>query len=119
MASERDTSTRRAVPVATRRRARSGCEANLSAEPDSTMWERWRAHTATRKPTTLPPSALAAAGVGAPTWLISVPGAWTRLGTSRYPWYPQVRTFTTPAFGNWTPVMDAVGEAVAEFVAER
>lgn len=60
-----------------------------------------------------------AAGVGAPTWLISVPGAWTRLGTSRYPWYPQVRTFTTPAFGNWTPVMDAVGEAVTAFVAER
>lgn len=60
-----------------------------------------------------------AAGVGAPTWLISVPGAWTRLGTSRYPWYPQVRTFTTPAFGNWTPVMDAVGEAVAAFIAER
>ncbi len=60
-----------------------------------------------------------AAGVGAPTWLISVPGAWTRLGTSRYPWYPQVRTFTTPAFGNWTPVMDAVGEALAAFVAER
>ncbi len=60
-----------------------------------------------------------AAGGGAPTWLISVPGAWTRLGTSRYPWYPQVRTFTTPAFGNWTPVMDAVGEAVTAFVAER
>ncbi|MBU1378719.1 MAG: tetratricopeptide repeat protein [Alphaproteobacteria bacterium] len=60
-----------------------------------------------------------AAGVGAPTWLISVPGAWTRLGTSRYPWYPQVRTFTTPAFGNWTPVMEAVGDALEAFVAER
>lgn len=60
-----------------------------------------------------------AAGVGAPTWLISVPGAWTRLGTSRYPWYPQVRTFTTPAFGNWAPVMEAIGEAVEAFAAER
>ncbi|TAJ69565.1 MAG: tetratricopeptide repeat protein [Phenylobacterium sp.] len=60
-----------------------------------------------------------AAGCGAPTWLISVPGAWTRLGTARYPWYPQVRTFTTPAFGNWTPVMEAVGEAVEAFAAER
>lgn len=60
-----------------------------------------------------------AAGAGAPTWLISVPGAWTRLGTSRYPWYPQVRTFTTPAFGNWGPVMDAVGEAVEAFAAEH
>lgn len=60
-----------------------------------------------------------AAGVGAPTWLISVPGAWTRLGTSRYPWYPQVRTFTTPAFGNWAPVMETLGEAVEAFAAER
>ena len=59
------------------------------------------------------------AACGAPTWLISVPGAWTRLGTSRYPWYPQVRTFTTPAFGNWAPVMEAVGEAVEAFAAER
>lgn len=60
-----------------------------------------------------------AAACGAPAWLISVPGAWTRLGTARYPWYPQVRTFTTPAFGNWTPVMEAVGEAIDAFVAER
>jgi len=59
------------------------------------------------------------AACGAPTWLISVPGAWTRLGTSRYPWYPQARTFTTPAFGNWGPVMEAVGEAVEAFAAER
>lgn len=59
------------------------------------------------------------AACGAPTWLISMPGAWTRLGTARYPWYPQVRTFTTPAFGNWVPVMEAVGEAVEAFAAER
>jgi tetratricopeptide (TPR) repeat protein len=60
-----------------------------------------------------------AAGGGAPTWLISVPGAWTRLGTSRYPWYPQVRTFTTPAFGNWGPVMETIGEALEAFAAEH
>ena len=60
-----------------------------------------------------------AAAAGGPTWLISTPGAWTRLGTSRYPWYPQVRTFTTTAFGNWRPVMHAVGEAVEELAAER
>ena len=60
-----------------------------------------------------------AAACGAPTWLISVPGAWTRLGTSRYPWYPQARTFTTPSFGNWGPVMEAVGEAVESFAAEH
>ncbi|WP_296599248.1 tetratricopeptide repeat protein [Phenylobacterium sp.] len=59
------------------------------------------------------------AACGAPTWLISVPGAWTRLGTPRYPWYPQARTFTTPAFGNWAPVMEAVGEALEAFAAEH
>ena len=60
-----------------------------------------------------------AAGGGAPTWLISVPGAWTRLGTSRYPWYPQVRTFTTPAFGNWGPVMETIAEAVEAYATEH
>lgn len=59
------------------------------------------------------------AACGAPTWLISVPGAWTRLGTARYPWYPQARTFTAAAFGNWAPVMETVGEALEAFVAER
>jgi len=59
------------------------------------------------------------AACGAPTWLISVPGAWTRLGTSRYPWYPQARTFTTPSFGNWGPVMETVGDALEAFVAEH
>lgn len=60
-----------------------------------------------------------AAASGAPTWLVSAPGAWTRLGTDRYPWYPQVRTFTTPSFGNWTPVMETMGEALEAFAAER
>jgi tetratricopeptide (TPR) repeat protein len=60
-----------------------------------------------------------AAACGAPTWLISTPGAWPRLGTMRYPWYPQVRTFTTPAFGAWAPIMDSVGDALAAHMAER
>jgi hypothetical protein len=58
-----------------------------------------------------------AASCGAPTWLISTPGAWTRLGTDRYPWYPQVRLFLPPAFREWDPVMAEVGEALAEFAA--
>ena len=37
-----------------------------------------------------------AAACGAPTWLISTPGAWPKLGTDRYPWYPQVRVFIPP-----------------------
>jgi hypothetical protein len=60
-----------------------------------------------------------AAACGAPAWLISLPWAWTLLGTARYPWYPQVRTFTTMALGNWGPVMETVGEAVEAFIAER
>lgn len=60
-----------------------------------------------------------AAAVGADTWLISTPGAWTRLGTDRYPWYPQVRTFVAPAFREWDPVMRDVAEALEIFVAGR
>jgi tetratricopeptide (TPR) repeat protein len=59
------------------------------------------------------------AACGAPTWLISAPGAWPRLGTTRYPWYPQTRVFLLKAFGDWTPVMAEVGEALAGFVQER
>jgi tetratricopeptide (TPR) repeat protein len=54
-----------------------------------------------------------AAACGAPTWIISVPGAWTRLGTDRMPWYPQARIFLPPAFGQWEPVMDEVATALA------
>ncbi|HET6900825.1 MAG TPA: tetratricopeptide repeat protein [Vicinamibacteria bacterium] len=60
-----------------------------------------------------------AAACGAPTWLISVPGTWTRLGTARYPWYPQVRTFTAAAYGAWGPLMESVGEAFQGFVSEH
>ncbi len=56
-----------------------------------------------------------AAACGAPTWLISTPGAWPRLGTERYPWYPQVRTFMPPAFADWSPVMAEVGAALGGF----
>jgi Flp pilus assembly protein TadD len=56
-----------------------------------------------------------AAGCGAPAWLITVPGAWPRLGTFRYPWYPQVRTFVTPSLGDWSEVMAETARALAEF----
>jgi len=55
-----------------------------------------------------------AAAVGAPTWLISTPGAWPRLGTDRYPWYPQLRVFTPSAYNDWAPVMDEVAAALHE-----
>ena len=61
-----------------------------------------------------------AAACGAPAWLITVPGAWPRLGlTDRYAWYPQVRVFGLAQFGDWGPVMNEVADALADFSAER
>ncbi|HKT54437.1 MAG TPA: tetratricopeptide repeat protein [Caulobacteraceae bacterium] len=56
-----------------------------------------------------------AGACGAATWLISTPIAWTRLGTSRYPWYPQSRVFTPSRFGQWDKVMAEVVEALGAF----
>ncbi len=56
-----------------------------------------------------------AAACGAPTWLISAPGAWTCLGTDRYPWYPQVRLFRPSAFREWEPVMAEIAAELAKF----
>jgi tetratricopeptide (TPR) repeat protein len=56
-----------------------------------------------------------AAAVGAPTWLISTPGAWPKLGTDWYPWYPQVRVFNPPAYNAWGPVMAELSQALSEF----
>ena len=53
-----------------------------------------------------------AAASGANVWLISTPGAWPKLGTDRYPWYPQVRVFNPPAYNVWEPVMDEVAAAL-------
>ena len=55
-----------------------------------------------------------AAACGAPVWLISTPGAWPRLGTDRYPWYPSARVFTPVAYNRWGPVMTEVAEALAK-----
>jgi len=54
-----------------------------------------------------------AAACGAPTWIISVPGAWTRLGTDRMPWYPHARIFLPPAFGRWEETMAEAAAAIA------
>lgn len=58
-----------------------------------------------------------AASSGAPAWLISTPGSWPRLGTDRYPWYPQVRVFITPSYGDWDGVMTLMGAALADFAS--
>ena len=59
-----------------------------------------------------------AASSGTPAWLISTPGSWPRLGTDRYPWYPQVRVFTTPSYGDWDGVMEMMGAALHTFASD-
>ena len=61
-----------------------------------------------------------AASCGAPSWLITTPGSWPRLGLpDRYAWYPQVRVFVLDQFGDWGPVMGRVAEGVGEFARQR
>nr|QQZ48640.1 hypothetical protein JKL49_13995 [Phenylobacterium glaciei] len=55
------------------------------------------------------------AACGAPCWLISTPGAWPRVGTDHYPWYPQMRVFLPPGFQQWDAVMVEVAEALTQF----
>lgn len=53
-----------------------------------------------------------AAAVGAPTWLVTTPDAWPRLGADGYPWYPQARTFAGEQSYDWANVMEGVGAAL-------
>lgn len=58
-----------------------------------------------------------AGAADAPIWLLTAPAVWTKLGTDRYPWYPQVRVFSPQSLGDWEPVMAQIGEALAGKVA--
>ena len=65
-----------------------------------------------------PPNATTniAAACGAKVWMIAPPGAWTQLGTGRFPWYPTVRAFIAPALNAWPEVMAEIAKAlVSEF----
>lgn len=53
-----------------------------------------------------------AAACGAQVWLISTPGAWPKLGTDHYPWYPQARVFNAPATDPWSQVMQQIADAL-------
>jgi len=53
-----------------------------------------------------------AGACGAPIWLMSVDGAWTRLGSEAYPWYPQARCFSSSDYQDWAPVMGEVAQAL-------
>jgi tetratricopeptide (TPR) repeat protein len=55
-----------------------------------------------------------AAACGAATWIISVPGAWTKLGTDHMPWYPQARIFNPLGFNQWEATMADVAAALAK-----
>jgi tetratricopeptide (TPR) repeat protein len=59
-----------------------------------------------------------AAACGVETWLISTPGAWPKLGTRRYPWYPSVRVFDPPGYNQWEPVMAEVADALLKLGTE-
>lgn len=59
------------------------------------------------------------ASCGAPAWLLTTPGVWTRLGSDKYPWYPHIGTFSPPGFSSWDALMEDVAAALAEFVTER
>jgi tetratricopeptide (TPR) repeat protein len=54
---------------------------------------------------------------GAPLWLIIPPGAWPRLGTDAYPWYPHARVFTPPTMTQWGEAMAEVAAALRNRVA--
>ncbi|MDB5461583.1 MAG: flagellar protein FlbA, partial [Caulobacteraceae bacterium] len=58
-----------------------------------------------------------AAACGANVWLISTPGAWPKLGTDRYPWYPATRVFNAPAIDPWGSVMQEIAGALANGVS--
>ncbi|WP_309606467.1 tetratricopeptide repeat protein [Phenylobacterium sp.] len=59
-----------------------------------------------------------AAACGVPAFLISTPGAWPRLGTASYPWYPRTRVFLPPGVGQWDAVMNEVAGALGAYAAE-
>ena len=61
-----------------------------------------------------------AAATGTPAWLISAKGAWTPLGTDRYPWYPQVRLYQPEAYAKWAPVLETIAADLGrEFGTDR
>jgi len=59
-----------------------------------------------------------AGAVGAAVWLISPRGAWTQLGTDRYPWYPQARVFNPPQLNQWPKAMDEIAGALSAKLTE-
>ena len=59
---------------------------------------------------------IAAAFIGARTWMITAPDDWHLLGTQHYPFYPQMRTFPTGGFDGWPGAIDRVRAALEKAV---
>ena len=55
-----------------------------------------------------------AGACGANAWITSAPGAWPRVGSDHYPWYPQMRVFTAKALGDWTPMLAEMARALGQ-----
>ncbi|MBW0151643.1 MAG: tetratricopeptide repeat protein [Phenylobacterium sp.] len=55
-----------------------------------------------------------AGACGASAWITSAPGAWPRLGSDHYPWYPQMRVFTASALGDWSPMLSQMATALGQ-----
>lgn len=57
-----------------------------------------------------------AAACGAPSWLLTSADAWSRLGSNRYPWYSQVRTFWPSTPSDWSALMGQLSGALTDHV---
>ena len=60
---------------------------------------------------------IVAAASGAQTWILSPPRHWMRLGTERYPWFPQARVMAADGPGDWDRALGELNAAVAELAA--
>lgn len=60
-----------------------------------------------------------AASCGVKAWVISMPDAWPKFGTDRFPCYPSTRLFPADGYGEWTGVMARVQAALSAEVAGR
>ncbi len=64
-------------------------------------------------------TAAIAGACGTCVWFLAGPAAWTRLGTDRYPWYADTRSFEATGFGAWQTPMAQVADALEAWIADR
>lgn len=55
-----------------------------------------------------------AAAVGTPAWLVTSHRTWPRLGSDHYPWYSQVRPFSSITPRDWASVMAELADCLAQ-----